>query len=327
MNMVNGKKAFTLMEMIVSLAITSVIALFVFSFSSSLAELWRNSESGVSTELDAQIALDRIVKDFESAIFQERGVPMLAVTAIPKSVEDGFDVSFSGRWQTESTEGTGNPVDAHLRASGLHFDPENHRYGYAGVWLRFFSAAPNLNAIGYQIVRRPAFTSSSEPRYLLHRAVVRQDNTLEAGFDITSTAYNAAPSSDISAGVVESPWLTNVLLEDVVDFGIRMYVFDESFNGNDDAPKGLRLIFPSANNVDLDSNETEHLASTHAESAFSTNYPDVVEIYLRVLDDAGARSLIYSEEVEAGEPYETLIGQHGRVYRRMVRLPGKESAL
>lgn len=315
-----GKAGFTLVELIVSLAITSVIAVFVFSFASSLAKLWRTTEGGVSTELDAQIALDTIVKDFESAIFEERGVPMLAVSAISETGNDVYAITFSGRWEEPSNEGTGRP-------GTMHFDPANHRYGYAGVWLRFFTAAPSVNAVGYQIIRRPPFANSDEPRYLLHRAVVRHDNTLEAGFDITSANYNASPTSDVSAGVVESPWLTSSLLEDVVDFGVRFYVFDENFSGNDDAPAGLRLIFPSANNEDLDANEKEHIASTHSHDSLSASYPDVIEVFMRVLDDAGADALMYSEEIEAGESYESIVSRHGRVYRRMIRMPGKESSL
>lgn len=313
------------MELIVAMAITSVIALFVFTFATNLARLWRSNESGVGTELDAQIALDRIAMDLESAILQERGVPMFAVSAISKTGNDSYNYSFSGRWEDVSIEGAGRP-------EGWHFDPDEHRYGWAGSWLRFFSAAPSINAVGYQIVRRSAFSDSEMPLYLLHRAVVRHDKTLEAGFDITrieedgeSAGYGENSGNQNWAGEVTHPVLTSVLIEDVVDFGVRLYVFDEGFIGDDHSPQGLKLIFPVvSSDGSIDTTETEHIAQSWS-AGMGTRYPDVVEIFLRVLDDVGSEALHQAEEVEAGRSYEGIVEEHSRVYRRMVRLPGRKA--
>lgn len=320
------RRAFTLMELIVAMAITSVIALFVFSFATNLARLWRSNESGVGTELDAQIALDRIAMDLESAILQERGVPMFAVSAISQNGNDAYDYDLSGRWEDVTITGAGRP-------STLHFDPDTHHYGWAGSWLRFFSAAPSMNAVGYQIIRRSAFSDSEIPLYLLHRAVVRHDKTLEAGYDITlledgdgnAVGYGETSSNQNWAGEITHPILTSVLVEDVVDFGVRLYVFDDSFVGDDHSPEGLKMIYPVvAGDGTIDTNETEHIAQSW-EGSVSDRYPDVVEIFIRVLDDVGSDELFRAEEVEAGRDYSEIIEEHSRVYRRMVRLPGRKA--
>lgn len=306
MRTIRDRSAFTLIELVVSMAITSIIAVFVFGFATSLAKLWRTSEAGVGTELDTQIALDIIARDFESAVFLDKGVPMLAATAID-------DVDFSGRW-----------VDQSIRPIELDFDPASHYYGYAGMWLRFFTSAPTLNAVGYQVIRRPAFSDSNIPHYLLHRSVVRHDNTFDAGFDITSEKYSATATSAVAAGAIESPWVSSVLLEDVVDFGVRFYVFEAGFDGKELSPEGLKLIFPVNNGVTFDSDKRIYRAPIIADVDASLPYPDVVEVYIRVLDDIGADLLYRSEEIEHGFSYEEIVAKYGRLYRRMIRLPGRE---
>lgn len=317
MNSRSFSSGFTLVELIVSMAITSVIALFVFGFATSLAQLWRNTESGVDSELDTQIALDQIVMDLESALFQERvdgegdPVPMLAVSAIAKDSDDVYSASFSNRWEE---------LDQSARPSSSHFESDSHQYGWAGSWVRFFTASPSVNAVGYQLIRRSAFADSSIPKYLLHRSLIRHDNSITQGFDITAVSYRDGNTAE----ALRSPRLDGVILEDVVDFGVRLYVFDEHSGGKDDSPNGLRLIFPADGNGDLIDSHLEHLATALSDESNGSRYPDVVEVFLRVLDDVGAGMLLRLEEGDTANLYEDIIAKHSRLYRRMVRLPGRE---
>ncbi len=322
MKTIRTRNAFTLIELIVSLAITSVIAFFVFSFAASLANLWRNTESGVDTELDVQIALDRIAMDLESALFQERvdsdgnSVPMFALSAIAK---DDLLPQSTSRWNRWVG------VDKSARPEELHFDPGNNRYGWGGAWVRFFSAAPSFNAVSYHLVRRRAFDSSLISMYLLHRTVVDQNETLLGGFDIENGKYGYGSGENRTSDVLASPRLDSVILEDVVDFGLRLYVFDESFAGTDDSPRGLRLIFPADVNGNLSSSDKEHIANSLSGTSYASRYPEVLEVFLRVLDDVGSDLLVRLEDGEDVLSYEKILEKHSRLYRRMIRLPGRES--
>ncbi len=310
--------AFTLVELIVSLAITAVIALFVFGFATSLAQVWRTNESGVGTELDAQVALDQIAVDLESAVFLEKGVPMFVASGVSKANRNQ-----SSRWVDPSVTEGGRP-------SSLDFIPQVeedgklvnlHHYGWAGTLLRFFTASPSFNAVSYQVIRRPAFSGSVQAKYLLHRSLIRQDNTIEGGFDIEAGVYRDGSTSD----ALRRPRLDGVILEDVVDFGVRLYIFDERRHSGEAAPDGLWLVYPADSSSNIDNNDTVHLASTSTGSDFTIRYPDVVEVFIRVLDDAGARMLYEIEEGERSDlSYEEIVAEHGRLYSRMIRLPGKE---
>ncbi len=299
-----------------SLAVTSVIAIFVISFGSSLTSLVKTSGSDVTVALDASFALDTIATDLENAVFLELGSPMLAVSALSHSttIPGEFDRTLSGFWQDATM--SGRPTD-------LDFNPATDHYGWAGSWLRFFTTAPSMNAVGYQIIRREAFDDTSGEIYALYRAVVRNDHTLVAGYDITDVAYGVIPpdsTSTVQAGRITKPTRTLILQENVIDFGVRLYVYESEAITSLDSPKGLRLIYPSTDFETLSSGDREHVASTAVGTTWSDRYPDVVEIFIRVLSEEGAALLHHSQEVAAGMTYDDIVAEHGKIYRRMVKV-------
>lgn len=298
------KSGFTLFELIVAMAVTSVIAAFVFAFSSSLMKLWTRSQSAISTELDANIALDVIAMDLEAAVFLERGDVMFAV-----NVQDYDARNNSTAWKTGS-----------VRLKTNDFDPGNHVYGWAGTWLRFFTAAPTLNAVAYQIIRREAFDGSNQKRYILYRSVVRQDYTQESGFDITDGSYASGVARQSQPKTIRKPTVADYLLEDVVDFGVRLYVYDTSVSGSANSSTGMRLIYPANIKGSLNKADDEHIASTGVGADYSIRYPDVVEIFIRVIDSVGAEKLRLIEEDGGEGTFEAVVAEHGRLYSRMVRV-------
>jgi len=151
--------------------------------------------------------------------------------------------------------------------------------------------------------------------------VATQLNTLDGGSDIALGQYSISGTAD----GLKSPRVDSVLLEDVIDFGVRLYVFDAGFTASQDAPEGVRLIFPADSSSNLSNSDTEHIASTFVGTDFTKRYPDLVEIYLRVLDDAGSRLLLHAEEVGGGIGYAEIVEKHSKVYRRLVRIPGRAS--
>ena len=64
------RRAFTLIEMVVALAVTAVIGYFFISIGRDFVRAWDNFGDAVSRETEARAALDLIARDFESAYFQ-----------------------------------------------------------------------------------------------------------------------------------------------------------------------------------------------------------------------------------------------------------------
>lgn len=325
------KEAFTLIEMVVSLAITVVIASFLFSFSSSLSSIWRSSDEDVDTELDANIALDQIQLDLESAYLEEGGGIMFAVTSVATegNASDGeVDVMHTGVGSERLWLFPGEEFDLEFdfseRPIGSDFSPDQDYYGWAGSWMRFFSVQPSLNAVSYQIIRRSAFSESKKPRYLLHRSVLTQEDTLKSGLNFDGSEYELG---GIGSRITR-PSLTSVLLPNVVDFGVRLYVVDKDAPATVFSPSGLRLVYPKRNDdgwdVSIRSFEAGQSFVDIPSKLDSVDgvYPDYVEVILRVLSKRGADLLYRAQELEQGEGYLTIVADHSKVYRRLIRLKG-----
>lgn len=310
MNRRFDRRGFTLFEMLAAVAVSMVIAVFVFGFSNSLLSVMRASDSKIGTEVDANVALDIIARDLEAAVFREGSAIMFAVDA-----------------QRRSDRAESWVIGKAPRSEVGEFNPAQHYYGWAGTRLRFFTAYPAFNAISYQIIRREGFTDSKRRRYTLFRSVVQKEYTEEAGRDITAAAYETGSASQGHPGEIRKSNLQSYFLDNVVDFGVRLYVYENGQPATQDAPEGLRLIYPSANNFTLDATERTHHANTGRKtndpSHYDRRYPDVVQVYMRVLDRAGAEELLAIEEDGAPGTYEEIVDKRGRLYSRTVRIPSR----
>lgn len=320
------RQGFTLFEMLAAVAVAMVISVFVFSFSTSLLGIMRASDSKIGTEIDAHVALDIIARDLESAVFRE-GTVMFAVDALVENMApEEPPVEGGGSEEPSSEDETAGEVPAE------DFPPTAR---IVRSHLRFFTASPAFNAVSYQIIRRVGFDGSERPRYILFRSVVRKDYTETAGRDIVGVPYETGDSDIGHAAEVTVPNLHSFFLDNVVDFGIRLYIYDSSQQSSPDSPQGLRLIYPSIDDETIDLAEVTHHASTGRKATasggsgsidnFALRYPDVVEVYLRVLDRAGAEALVAVEVDGAEGSYADIVKNHGRFYSRTVRVVSRSN--
>ena len=307
-NSVSKRRGFTLIELLVALAITGVLAALAVMVVMNVTAFWARTSGRASAEAQGRFVLDQLTLDLQSALYRDDGNTWLAVT-IPPNTNNTL-----GLWNTTGT--TGNAIKPGNGAGSLQGIASGNlsdaRFGIAGAWLRFFTNKRGSNtaataaattsapvAVGYQIIRRA--TSSTSPsnqdrRYLLHRVEVRpaatsttRSGTLQAGFDITATAYQPASSSGVLANdpaEVRFPTLNSVLAENVIDFGLRMYVYVPDASGR----PVLTPIFPSSNS-DLSHNATLPPRIADSNGEYTACFPEVVDVMVRILTDEGARLL------------------------------------
>jgi len=308
----SNRKGFTLIELIAALGITVLMGYFFVSIGGDFVTTWDHVGDSVARETEARSALDTIARDLESAFLREGSDVMFAVDILSDNTNAG------AKWESGSAE----------RRSSSGYDPVNHEYGWAGSWLRFVSASPSLNAVGYQIIRSTIKDGVGTPRYMLYRNVVAHDSLVanaetSIGFDLSNLAYT-------TNGDVTTPVRSNILAVNVIDFGVRLYIYDSSGGGDpsgDDAPDGLRLIFPadsgSALETTLPVGGLSHAADTFTGTTYGERYPDVVEVFVRVLSEGGAAQLSEMEEAGENSEWQEVVDNHSRLYRRYVRLRGE----
>jgi type II secretory pathway pseudopilin PulG len=291
-----GRRAFTLIEVLVAMFITVVVVGFMIVIVNNVSSYWSRTSGRVSAEAQGRFVIEQLTLDLQSALYRDDGNIWLAAT-IPANTAN------TGLWSNTQTTATAiKPPNAAGSLQTIATGSiANARFGIAGSWLRFFTTkrGPNNSvttastpvAVAYQIVRRATSGNearSADRRYLLHRTEVRPTSlsstalgTFESGFNITAAAY--APTTNTVRQVndpaeIRYPTINSVIAENVIDFGVRLFVRDANVAG------GLRQVFPTSN-ATLNYNAK----SPSTAVGVSDTFPEVIDVMVRVLTDEGAR--------------------------------------
>ena len=302
------QRGFTMVELLVALAITLLIAGLILGLTANSLGSWGRSQGMLTAESEAHGVLDRLAQDLQGALYRDDGGVWFAVTV-------QADAGASGAWVAAA-----KPPASSLDPAAAVFGEA--RFGVAGVWLRFFTTAQGADfrtgdpaapvAVSYQIIRRSPTPSGDAFHYLLYRSVVAPSATFAAGYDLSAPDYSTAPSTDVAAGCVQHPGGLQVIADNVIDFGVRLYG-----PGPRSASGGPQLmpIFPvDAANLDYQA----RLPS--AAGGLRGRFPLVVDLMLRVLTPEGARQIAALESGQiTGEWWTIAVGQ-SKVFTRRVTL-------
>lgn len=286
------RSAFTLLELLVAVTITLVLAGIMLSVTTSTLGVWTRTQNGFSKGSQAKLALDLMERDLHTAFYRRDGAN---ATWLAVDVVNDANLLVNHGWQSGSRM---KPAGAQSRriappaVTGIDATISDARFGLSGAWLRFIgtnveSAGSLPTAISYQIVRRPvtgtnvSTTNAADVRYSFFRSAVSAENTFAGGYNVLGAAYgSSAPTSPTARAAVT---LANphtggdTLATNVVDFGVWLYVRESS--------GALRRIFPE-NDTDF-----SHAASDGVAPADAARFPEVADVMLRVLTEEGARLL------------------------------------
>ncbi|MBT3635939.1 MAG: type II secretion system protein [Opitutae bacterium] len=320
-----NSKGFTLLELLVAVSVTGLLAVLLLNITTQVVTTQTKATGDLETNQAAQFILDRIQEDLQCAVYRNDGNVWLAATILEDTEnssvwepdERSKPDTVSLRVTADDWKGPDGEVDEIVVANN-QWPLIDSRFGVGGTWLRFFSQAPELDpnaentggvrAIGYQIVRYGLTGSeTSKPRYQLFRSDVTAKDTFEAGYDLdpTNGAYGAAaadgvrvPKNVITPIFNDStgPSTDFSLAANIIDFGIRAYLIDE----NDEGTGHLRQIFPDVNDSSSGSGSDYELLSTSNPAASSIGsphaFPEVVDVMVRILTTEGASAISAFEE-------------------------------
>ena len=326
-------RGFTMIELMVALVVTGIMAGMLLKISNDVLNTYNQSTGELDSHLAARFALDQIAEDLQAAVSRRDGRVWLAAT-IRK------DVNLSGKWVPASS--VSKPTESSLRMNEELI--EDCRFGVGGVWLRLITQSPDAlsaeagaRAVSYLIDRRATGSSESgssgigSRRYTLFRGDVSPRDSFNAGFNLhpVDGDYTQGVAGETrDAGQIKSPVRENAFIDNVIDFGVRFYVKDTTFRS------GLRAVFPADSAGVFSSEDFEHLATTDPEARtggnpFSTIYPDVVDVMVRVLTVQGAEAIRAFEEGDTTRPatfssndefWWYLANQYSHVFVRRIQL-------
>lgn len=212
-----NRRGFTLLEHMVALAITLLMAGLLLTATVNLLQSWRRTQGASGAAQEAKLALDLLERDLQGAILRADSKVWLDARVVDGNslTAHGWDLSGAG---IVKPEGASERFDPPNRADGTS-NIADARFGRSGMWLRLVvferegSASALPMAIGYQIVRRN-FGSAANPvrRYGLFRNRLSAPLTFS---EVLGSGFAAAAPEALN-----QPNLSDLLLGNVVDFGV-----------------------------------------------------------------------------------------------------------
>lgn len=272
-------RGFTLLEMLVAVTVTLLLAGIMLSVTTESMALWRRSQAKSSAATQAKFVLDQLEQDLQGAIFRNDGRFWLSI-----NIDNDQGVLASRGWLfPPGVSPKPSDQSLNMRPTPEPGSPNSTisrgRFGMSGVWLRLI--ATNIDAggsqpvaISYQINRRPVTGLSqtfnpSETRYLFLRKELSSASTFPSIFAELFSGKNV-PASLVTADAQDT------FAVNVVDFGIWLY--------RRDASNQLSPIFPESDNSPL----SFSLPQTGL-------FPTVADVMIRVLSDEGAARIAAME--------------------------------
>jgi prepilin-type N-terminal cleavage/methylation domain-containing protein len=295
MNQTREMKGFTLVELLVAVAITVVIAAVMLMATHGTLSAWHRAQDRLTTDAQAESVLELLERDIQSAIVRRDGATWIACDIFDADISDHGWVSgaFLKPTLTELVADEGEPRIG------------NARFSRSGAWLRFVMAgAEGPVAVGYQIVRRAVggdATRAENIRYSLYRKAIDGAAMLERG-----------PAIEHHDADLMRPSATHVLATNVVDFGVWFY--------GRGAGGEVERIFPGS------ASETTYRAPS------AEPLPLYADVLLRVITEEGATLISAMERGLVSVPPEfagregdwwwSAVEANSRVYVRRLQMRG-----
>jgi type II secretory pathway pseudopilin PulG len=341
-------RAFTIIELLVAIGVTALLVSLMVTVTINILNAWNRSSGQLASNATARLILDQLSQDLGGAIMKRDGNVWLAATVQRDPVSTAGDAAMSNADWATSDKPNGTTGAGSLDIGTLTNTPstENMRFGRVGVWLRFFMVQPDSNsslqnisaprAVSYQIVRRNLGTvAAPQFSYQLYRAENRPYHTNPAsaalstftiGYDLYTTAtngYNATASGgDKDPGNIRNPVTTQLIGNDVVDFGVRLYERNAAGNVVEVFPVNRRdsVVAPTAAPFSFaaSSNNVKTLANTGNQTY---GFPVEAELMVRVLTPEGVRLIQAIEDNKlTGQNWWDVVEQHSQIFTRRVEI-------
>lgn len=327
------REAFTLLELLIAVAITLLIAGLMLTVTTSVMGLWRRQQAAGTQAIVARQVLDQLERDLQSAVHRRDGNRWLAADILDSAAaltNHGW-LTGPGRMKPGAGESL-RPLPAADALGARRI--EEARFGLSGQWLRFAttqveSGASLPTVVAWQVARRPIVGqpvagNPAAVRYSLYRSVVASDDALAAGWDVTAPAYGSTTNT-VSAATstayrqprnVTNPSHANLIAGNVVDFGCWLHARDAAGN--------WVRVYPAAEG------DLSHQA-VGGSVANDSRFPVVADAMVRILSEEGATLVEAMESGRVARPAEyatdaawwwAVVEANSAVFTRRIEIKG-----
>ena len=308
------KPGFTLMELMVAMAITTIIVTILVSITSMALDTWNRSRAEVRAARQAKAMVDALGRDLESLVVR-RGNTNQWLSAIygPDEIQDS-ERGPSGLKSTNSAE-------------LVLFSAATDRYnGEIGVTNT--DKGGDISCIGYTLKwKDPVSTENRSKTFVLNRYLVNPDVTFNnlLGKNNLSTAFSAYET--------ELDEKDKFVCENVYQFSMTFHVEVTRSSSGSASPEILTVPITLGNGTGSNQSKTFIIAGDGIEQSaggsvgasadeIKAGRVKSVEISLTVLSDAGIDQLRAGRNLDTTERKAEFITKHGFHFSKVVQLPG-----
>jgi prepilin-type N-terminal cleavage/methylation domain-containing protein len=323
-------KGFTLIELLVAVGVTALLVSLMLTIVVNVMGSWSRSSGLLTSGNQARLVLDQLSRDLQSAILRKDTNAWLAAT-IQETAPGIGDWAGTGKPAGTASSPIANTGSLYIPSLTATPTPvlEDYRFGQGGTWLRFISSIPDTNtagqldtlsaprAVSYQIVRQSVVSGSTEKRYLLFRSEISPSITFSTGYNLFDSNYYTG-----TAPTIRTPLLSNVIANNVVDFGVRFYGRNTS---------GVLVAqFPTTGDgVYVATTDTTKVEPTSGYGSVPhvRQFPEYAEVFIRILTDEGVNQVALMENPPSGYvapgTWWDVVLANSRVYTRRIEIKAK----
>lgn len=297
------KRGFTLMELMVAMAITTIIVTVLVSITSIAMDTWNRSRSELRASRQAKAMVDGMVRDFEALIVR-RGNTYEWVSAISPTTPPGDKLKSSNA------------------AELIFFSGSTDRYN--GEIGTANDKGGDVSCVTYRLnYKDPIVQSGTFTTFVLNRLLVNPDNTFNdlLGKTDLSAAFKAtAYANDLDK-------VENFVCENVFQFSITFHVEATHVTGNTSQTVNVPVTVGQTASTQV--TKSLKIKGTGIEAAITTAdvTPDelkagritAVEISLSVLSDAGIDQLRNRPFTDAQKA--DFLAKNSYQYTKLVQVP------
>lgn len=318
------RRAFTLVELVVAMAITAVLVFIIMQLTNQSIDLWKMLREDTSSAATSRMALQTISRDFES--FQMRSADdnnfqwlYSAVDTPMRGIPRGLDIPQSARCVFFICAPDRNP--------SVSSTPTSMRSSYRDMLAGSDKYQGDVSVVGYRLKFRDHILnlaarngdSASFPLFSLYRQVVNPRDTFEnvLGSEDLQSAYKQYESGEDK----------NFLCENIIEMSIifNLEYLDEAASNDETGPVYKAISIPILSSNASRGVKSFRLTSNSALMSGETlNRARVIsaEISLTVLTEEGVALV---EQVRQGQrrapKLEEFFSRYTRSFSRSVALP------
>ena len=306
------KRGFTLMELMVAMAITTIIVTVLVSITSIALETWNRSRAELRASRQAKSIIDTMTRDFESLVTR-RGNPSEWLSAVA------------------STTAIGDSVKSSNASELVFFTAATDRYN-GKIGIPNVDNGGDVSCVAYRLeYRNPIDSGTSDFKtFVLNRVLVNPDRTFKDLLGKTdSTNSLDSVFSGLSGVNLSDP--KNFLGENIYQFSVSFHVQITDTTQVPPVQVSLPITVGQDNKAQLSKVfriqgtgiKTEVTDGTYTQAQIAAGRVTAVEISVTVLSDFGVEQVRtrYKNKTPSSDELTELLAKNSYEYTKLVQLP------